>query len=155
MNSQNVTTLDKKELDVILLNRYHFKGKEKDIENHILENINDISNQCGWGVIQRVKSQYVVPFGNGRLIADIMVWHKDGTGTCIEVKSGKHNRNDLLNAISQSLSYGYKLKSMLGNYPRLVIAAPKIEEEIYNVVAEYKLPINMLMVDGDRCVYLQ
>ena len=36
MNSQNVTTLDKKELDVILLNRYHFKGKEKDIENHII-----------------------------------------------------------------------------------------------------------------------
>lgn len=133
---------------------FDFDSNEKDLELHILENIHDISKQCGWGDIDRIEQQFQVPFGKGRIVIDIMLWHTDGTGTCIEVKTGKHNRNDLLTAIGQVLSYSYKLKDKLGNYPRMVIATPTIEEEIYNVIQTHKLPINMLMVDGDRCIYL-
>lgn len=42
----------------------------------------------------------------------------------------------------------------LNNMARLVIAAPVINKDLYEVVKRFKLPINLLMVDGDRCIYL-
>ena len=39
-----------------------------------------------WGDIKRVERQYILPISNGKIIADIAIWHTDGTGTFIEVK---------------------------------------------------------------------
>ncbi len=140
--------------DLELNPQYSFIGKEKDIETHILENISDISACCMWGDVKRVERQYPITISGGRIFVDIMLWHTDGTGTAIEVKRSKTNRNDLLTAIGQSLFYGYKMEKSLNNMARLVIAAPVINKDLYEVVKRFKLPINLLMVDGDRCIYL-
>lgn len=144
---QQMTTKD-------LIPQYDFIGKEKDLEDYILENINEISNNCKWGDILRIERQFQVPIAQGKVIIDIMIWHKDGTGTAIEVKRSKTNRNDILAGIGQCLSYALKLESALDNAPRLVIAAPVINDDLYRIVNKFKLPINLLMVDGHRCIYL-
>lgn len=133
---------------------FNFNGSENDMELHILENIEDISRHCNWGEIREVKSQYTMNIKKGKIRADIMIWHKDGTGTAIEVKNATTNRNCILAAIGQVLSYGWKMKSKLINEPRLVIASNQINSDIYETVKHYGLPISMLMVDGDRCIYL-
>lgn len=139
----------------ILQPNFNFQGKEKDIEDHILENIHDIANNCLWGDIIRVERQFMIPISTGgKIIADIMVWHADGTGTAIEVKRTKTNRNDLLTAIGQSLFYGLKMEQSLGHIARMVVAAPEINKDLHDVIIRFKLPICLLMVDGDRCIYL-
>lgn len=140
--------------EIDLKPKYEFKGKETDLEQHVLDNIYDISDSCGWGEISRIENQFRIKFGKNHLILDIMIWHKDGSGTCIEIKTGKNNRNDLLTGVSQLLSYGYKTKLSLTKKPRLVLISPQIEKEVNNVIKEYNLPINMLMIDADRCIYL-
>lgn len=134
--------------------KYIFTEKEIELQNHIVENINDIAENCFWGKITRIETQYVIPKVNGRIIADIMLWHEDGTGTVIEVKRSNTNRNVILTAISQSLFYGMLMESSLKNMPRLVIAMPKINADVYNLIKKFNLPINLLMVDNDRCIYL-
>lgn len=140
--------------DIDLEPKYSFIGKEKDIEDHIIEHINDISANCMWGDIKRIERQFYIPIANGSIVVDLMIWHTDGTGTSIEIKRSKTNRNDVLTAIGQSLFYGLKMEESLKNKARLVIASPQINKDIYDVVKKYKLPINFLMVDGDRCIYL-
>jgi hypothetical protein len=141
-------------LEEVLKPKYIFTEKEIELQKHIIDNINDIAENCMWGEIDKIKEQYVVSKPNGRLIADIMIWHKDGTGTVIEVKRSSTNRNDILTAISQCLFYGAIMESALKVMPRLVIATPKIDTDTYNVIKRFNLPINLLMVDFDRCIYL-
>lgn len=133
---------------------FDFVGKEKDVELHIIDNIHEIAKHCNWGEVVRIERQFMIRYGKGSICADIMVWHKDGSGTVIEVKRTKTNRNDTLAAIGQVLAYGYKVKEVLTNRPRLVISSPEINEELYRVIQEYKLPIDLLMIDGDRAIYL-
>jgi|APGre2960657404_1045060.scaffolds.fasta_scaffold27819_4 hypothetical protein len=133
---------------------FNFIGLEKDIEAHILENILDISTNCMWGDIKRVERQYILPISNGKIIADIAIWHTDGTGTFIEVKKTNSNRNNIISAISQVLFYGMIAKKCLGFTPRLVIASNEIMTEIYDIKKEYDLPINILVIDGDKCTYI-
>ena len=161
MNKQNSTTLSKKASDNVFLPTHSFNGSEKDIEEYILENINQISEECGWGEIERVETQYTVkcPLKESkqrRIRLDIFIWHKDGSGTIIEVKSIKKGyRTDALSAVSQSLHYGCVIENMLGCLPRLVVAANEISDDIYDTIKRFNLPICLLMVDGDRCVYLR
>ena len=161
MNKQNVTSLTKKAYDNVFLPTHNFNGSEKDIEEHILENIESISKECGWGEIQRVETQYSINcISNGikskRVRLDILIWHKDGSGTVIEVKSTKRDmRTQVLSAISQSLYYGCVIEKKLGCMPRLVVAANEISEDVYEAIKRFNLPICLLMVDGDRCIYLR
>lgn len=134
--------------------KFEFVGSEKDFEFHLIDNLNDISQSCGWGEVKRWEQQFTMRQDNTRVIADLMLWHTDGTGTVIECKKSKTNRNDILAAIGQVLFYGTFLKARLSNRPRLVIAAPSIPFSIYSVIQEFKLPINLLIVDGDKCTYL-
>ncbi len=133
---------------------YTFEGSEKQLEDYIDENISDIAINCLWGPVERSERQYVIRSGHKRTIVDIMVFHKDGTGTAIEIKTGKTNRSDILMAIGQSLFYGVKMQERLRSEARLVIASPCIDPDIYKIVKKYSLPIHLLMVDGERCIYL-
>jgi hypothetical protein len=161
MKPQNPTILSKKAYDNIFIPTYNFDGSEKDIEEHILENIESISKECGWGDVQRVETQYVIKCPSTekrqkKIRIDIFVWHTDGSGTVIEVKSVKNkNRTDSLTAVSQSLHYGYVVEAFLGHLPRIVVAANEISGDVYETIKRFNLPICLLMVDGDRCVYLK
>lgn len=131
-----------------------FDGSEKDIENHIFDNIIDISLNCGWGEIEKAQQQLHASFVGGRIIVDISIIHKDNTATIIEVKNNKRNRIDVFSAIGQLLFYTNKLGLLWGAKPRMVIAMPEIDYEIYKTIKDYRLPICFLMVDGNRCIYL-
>ena len=133
---------------------FQFIGTEKDIESHIVDNIEDISAGCGWGVVKSLKTQFTIRSKSTFYRPDVMIWHSDGSGTVIEVKSTISNRQSLLSSVSQVLQYGTIIEKKLGAMPRLVIAANEISDDVYDCIKAYKLPINMLMVDGDRCVYL-
>jgi hypothetical protein len=137
-----------------LIPKFEFTGKEHGIVEHILDNIDEISFNSGWGKIERVKRGYTMFLGNTRIIADIMIWHTDGTGTAIEVKRTNTNRNDLLTAIGQVLFYGLHMEARLKNMPRLVIASPEINSNLLLIKKRFDLPICFLMVDGNRCIYL-
>ncbi len=134
--------------------RFNFVGSEKDFEFHLIDNLEDISKSCGWGEIKRRERQFTIRQDKSRVIADLMIWHTDGTGTIIECKKSNTNRNDVLAAIGQVLFYGAFVKSKMIHRPRLVIAAPSIPFTTYSVIQEFKLPINLLIVDGNKCTYL-
>ena len=133
---------------------YDFVGRERDLEAHIVENIHDIASACGWGDIIRIEEQFTVQLVGQRVIADVMLWHSDGTGTLIECKTGKTNRNDLLMGIGQVLFYGANLQAALGCMPRLVIASPYISPYVNDTIRTFNLPICLLGVDGDQCTYI-
>ena len=128
--------------------------KESIYEDFFLSNINRIANECNWGDIKRIENQFMIPLKQGKIIADAMIWHTDGTGTCIEIKTGKNNRNDDLTGLSQLLFYGYISEKTLSNLPRLVLVMPKIKSELYEVIKRFNLPINLLELTDDRCIYL-
>jgi RecB family endonuclease NucS len=130
------------------------KKSEKEHEDFLLDNIDYISECCLWGEIVRIERQFRITLSQGCVIADIMLWHKDGTGTCIEVKTGKNNRNDDLMGLSQLLFYGFIMENSLQNMPRLVLATPTIKGEIFAVIQKYNLPISILNYSENKCIYL-
>jgi len=133
---------------------YIFNGSEKDIEAHIMDNIHDISRECGWGEIKEVHQQFNATYGSGRIRVDIALIHKDNTATIIEVKASGKSRVEIFGAIGQSLFYGKKLKNFWGAIPRMVVASSQFDYDLYEMTKDYNLPICFLMVDGDRCIYL-
>jgi hypothetical protein len=137
-----------------LIPAFQFVGTEKDIEAHIVDNIEDISLRCGWGGVKKFKAQLTIRGKSTHYRPDLMIWHPDGSGTVIEVKSTTKSKQLLLSSVSQILQYGLIIEKTLGAMPRLVIAANEISEDVYDCIKAYRLPINMLMVDGDRCIYL-
>lgn len=134
--------------------QHPIKKTEKEYETFILENIDIISENCKWGDIKNIERQYRIPLKNGYIVADIMIWHKDGSGTCIEIKTGRNNRNDDLTAIGQLLFYGLITEHSLVNMPRLVLATTKIKSELWDVSKRFGLPIDFLEVTDDKCIYL-
>jgi hypothetical protein len=140
--------------DIDITPQYKFEGKEKDVEDHIISNIHEISENCMWGEIKRIETQFVIPLKNSKIRADIMIWHTDGTGTVIEVKKSETHRSQNLSAIGQALFYGRVMEKTLTKMPRMVVASNEISRELYDVIHRFKLPINLLMVDNDRFIYL-
>ena len=84
---------------------------EKIYEQHLLKNIDYINKMCGWGKIKRIENQFVINLKKGRIITDVMIWHEDGSGTSIEIKTSKNNRNDDLTGLSQLMLYGYVMEN--------------------------------------------
>ena len=132
---------------------FDFTGKEKDIELHILDHVEEISESAGWGKVKNVYTQTTFPYGGSRIIIDILLLHTDGSATLIEVKSSKTNRNDSLYGIGQLLYYGQVVKENIGHQPRMVLASDQIIPEAIIVSKTYSIPINYLMIDGDRVIY--
>ena len=128
--------------------------KESEYEEFFAHHINSLCDILGWGKPVRIKRQFVIPIESGRIMADAMIWHEDGTGTCIEIKTGNNNRNDDLTAIGQLLFYGKIMKSRLGNMPRLVLVRPEIKPEMWSIIKEFNLPLALLKFNEGQCIYL-
>ena len=127
---------------------------EKIYEQHLLKNIDYINKMCGWGKIKRIENQFVINLKKGRIIIDVMIWHEDGSGTSIEIKTSKNNRNDDLTGLSQLMLYGYVMEKTLTRMPRLVLVLPKIKPELWSLIKRFNLPINLLEFTEDKCIYL-
>jgi len=128
--------------------------KEKELEDYFIDTIEHISESCYWGEIERFERQYILPIKNGRIIADVMIWHKDGTGTCVEIKTGTNNRNDDLMGISQLLLYGTVMEELLTKLPRLVLVRPEISPLTFTMIERFNLPIALLQLTDNKCIYL-
>lgn len=132
---------------------YKSHHSEKEIESHIIDNIIEISNGCFWGGIKKWKSQYRIEGGTCSGICDIMIWHKDGSGTLVEVKKFK-SVNYLLSSIGQIILYGEIINANLGQLPRLVIACDHIPEIVKKIVKLHTPSIKLLELKGDRVEYI-
>lgn len=132
---------------------FDYIGAEKDFEQYVVENIDELAFYCGWGDVARVKTQFILPYKNGKPRCDVMVWHKDGTGTIIECKIGGRN-GWMLAAIGQCLFYREMCHFKLKEYPRIVLASNDISAEVYSVISSYKLPINLMQIDAGKVIYV-
>jgi len=130
------------------------KITEREFELFLLDNINIVSKNCHWGKITRIERQCSMAFNDGAIRCDIMLWHEDGTGTCIEVKMGHNNRNDDLMGLGQLLFYGLCIEKRLTNKPRLVLVCPNIKNSLWDIIKAYNLPICLLELTDDKCIYL-
>lgn len=135
------------------MTKFKHIGNEKSIELHITENLHDIAAGCFWSDISHFRNQYCFPLRDNRMFCDIFIWHKDFTGTVIEVKKYR-SISEQIYSIGQVLLYAELTKSLLGNYPRLVIASDFIHPMLKAVIKGQKLPIKTLQVDGDIVEYL-
>jgi hypothetical protein len=127
---------------------------EKELEDFFIQNIEEISNSCKWGEIERFERQFRIKLKEGFIVADVMIWHKDGSGTCVEIKTLSNNRNNDLTGIAQLLFYGNIMEQSLGNLPRLVLVAPNIKDECFSTVKRFNLPISFLGLTENKCIYL-
>ena len=127
-------------------------GNEKDIENHLIDNIDDISIGCFWGPVEKFQKQLRLDMKGFSPVCDLMIWHGDGTGTVVEVKKFK-NELSQSHAIGQILMYGEAIKLKLSEYPRLVICSDYISPIIKSIISAQKLPIKTLQLDGDKVTY--
>ena len=132
---------------------FKYIGAEKEFEDYLYESIDEVAFYCGWGKVKRIEKQYILKYGKKKPRVDLMVWHNDGSGTIIECKIENSN-HWMLSAIGQSLFYRNIAKHLLGQFPRIVIAADSIPTELYSVIAEYKLPIKLLQMDNGKIIYV-
>jgi RecB family endonuclease NucS len=137
-----------------LISQFQFVGKEKDLEDYILDNIDLISEKCGWGKVANVDRQRTIRFGKSRIIIDLLVVHEDNTSTIIEVKKSSGNRNDIIGGIGQVLFYSTMLETLIHVNSRLVIISSEFSLLVNSTINKFQLPIDLIMVDGDRCIYL-
>lgn len=128
---------------------FDFIGSEKDIQNHIVDNIQNICEKCFFGEVRKTQTNFKLKSSGNSGIYDILVYHKNGTGTLIEVKKYVNDMY-LLSAIGQILYYSELCKINLGEYPRLVIASNYIPDSVRAVIKSNKLPIRLLELDGDK-----
>ncbi len=134
---------------------YLFTLSEREFEDYVLENLNRIASQSGWSTIRRVERQFRIPIAGSRYArVDIMVWHTDGTGTVIECKIPTTASTYELYSIGQLMLYASVIKTQMGQYPRLVMCAPSISPMYYRIVKEFNVPIHLLQIDNEECVYL-
>lgn len=131
---------------------FDFAGTENDIVLHILDNIDEMSIAFGWGEVERCRTEVTInsPSGKGRI--DILIWHKDGTGTIIEAKKYRDD-NYLVSSIGQVLLYAELCSLRFSNYPRIVIASNYIPTVFKSIIKSNDLPIHSMQVDGDRVTY--
>lgn len=132
---------------------YNFVGSESDITDYIVESIQEIADGCKWSEIDFVKREISLPSGttkNNR--CDLLLWHKDGTGTLIEVKKYKDD-NYMVGAIGQVLMYAELCLIKYGNYPRIVIASDYIPTVLKSIIKSNKLPIKTMQIDGEKVTY--
>lgn len=130
-----------------------FNGTELDIQNHIVENINDICDRCFLGSVKNTLTNLKIK-GQTKSsgIYDILIYHTNGTGTIIEVKKYTSDMH-LLSAIGQILYYAELCEIQLTNYPRLIIASNFIQNSIRAIIKANKLPIRILEVDGNKVTF--
>ena len=132
---------------------FNFIGSELDIQNHIVDNIDDICEKCFFGGVKRTLTNLRIKGSDTNGICDILVFHNNNTATLIEVKKYTSDMH-LLSAIGQILFYAELCKIQIDNYPRLIIASNYIPTSIISIIKTNNLPIRLLELDGDKVTFI-
>lgn len=130
-------------------------GKEKDFEENILDNIDQICKCLGLPQIRVVGTQKMINADGFFIKPDIMVRHIDGTMTIFEVKKVNEKNpatgtSNQLNAVGQLLLYKNVLESIIGETVRVALIDNKIFYRTYYAFLNHKLPITLLELQKDR-----
>ena len=134
---------------------YEFQGNEKEFEENIFINIDQICEALALPEIMAIERQKGIMLEQFQCIPDIVIRHIDGTITVFEVKkinqknpwTGSANQ---MNAVGQLLLYGNVIESITHVPVRLVLIDNKILYRTYCAFAGHKLPITLVDFQQDR-----
>ena len=134
---------------------YEFQGNEKEFEENIFINIDQICEALALPQIVAIERQKCIQLDSFQCIPDIIVRHSDGTITVFEVK--KINRknpwtgtSNQMNAVGQLLLYGNVIETITKVPVRLVLIDNKIYYRTYCAFVGHKLPITLVDFQQDR-----
>lgn len=135
--------------------RFEFMGKEKEFEENVFENIEQIIDVLELPEIKLAQRQIRIQADGMQAIMDIVVRHVDGSATIFEVKRGniKHPATAPFNqmqAIGQMLLYRELFEAATNVDPRLILIDNKIFKRTYMAFLRTKLPITLMELQKDR-----
>ena len=135
--------------------RYEFIGKEKEFEDHIYENIDDICDGLGLPAIFAKDRQMLVNCIDFQIKPDILVRHIDGTMTVFEVKKANEKNpstapSNQMQAIGQLLLYRNVLETRIDAPVRLALIDNKIYYRTLCAFMGNNLPITLIELQNDR-----
>lgn len=133
---------------------WEFMGNEKEFEENVFENLDQIVEGLGLPPITVKDRQVQIRFNGYQIIMDIVVRHKDGSATIFEVKKAneKHPMTSTslqMNAVGQLLLYRSIFKARTNVDPRLILIDNKIHKRTYYAFLESKLPITLMELQKD------
>lgn len=134
--------------------RYEFMGAEKEFEENVVDNIDQICDCLALPEIVAVKRQKRFDAGGFAIVPDIIVRHKDGSLTVFEVKKANEKYPctapvNQMKAVGQILLYGNILPEIFRCEVRLALIDNKI---YYRTVAAFignNLPITLVELQRD------
>jgi hypothetical protein len=135
--------------------RHEFIGKEKDFEDYIYENMDEICEGLGLPGIFLKDRQRMIHCGNFQIKPDILVRHTDETMTIFEVKKAneKYPSTGTFNqvqAIGQLLLYRNVVESIIHAPVRLALIDNKIYYRTFCAFLGNELPITLIELQNDR-----
>ena len=135
--------------------QYEFIGKEKDFEDYIFSNIDEICEGLGLPVIIAKDRQIMIHCDNFQIKPDILIRHIDGTMTVFEVKkvNEKYPSTSTVNqmqAVGQLLLYQNVLEARICAPVRLALIDNKIHYRTLCAFAGNNLPITLVELQNDR-----
>lgn len=137
-------------------NMHKFKGKEMELQQNIVEEIDKLVNILKLSPIKKITQNKGLDRSRTLSRPDIIVFHEDESITIIEVKVNNLNRiYSLTEGIAQSLQYAYHLKKVKPNTTfRVYLAADYISNAINDMCQTFKLPIGTIEYNPEY-LYLQ
>lgn len=130
-------------------------GNEKNLEDNIVENIEEICEGLHLPLIEAIGRQKMINTGEFFVKPDIMVRHIDGTMTVFEVKKDNAKypstgTSNQMNAVGQLLLYKNVLESIIGGLVRAALIDNKIHYRTYCAFIGNRLPITLIDFQKDR-----
>lgn len=135
--------------------RYEFIGNEKEFEESIFANIEEICAGMNLPQIVAKDRQRLFTLHGFHVKPDILVRHNDGSMTIFEVKKANEKypatgTSNQMNAVGQLLLYGNVMQSIINAPVRLALIDNKIYFRTYCAFIGNKLPITLVEYQFDR-----
>lgn len=135
--------------------RYFFIGKEKEFEDYVVENLNDLCDGLGLPKVKKVKRQKRYTMDTYSIKPDLIVIHDDDTYSVFELKctNEKHPSTSVAAqtaAIGQLLLYRSTLNEKYKVTPRMFLVDTKIHPRTVCVFSDLKLPITLIEIQNGR-----
>ncbi len=134
--------------------RWEFQGNEKEFEENIFANLDQIIEGLGLPNIRVAERQRQIRFNGFQAIMDIIVRHVDDSATIFEVKKASMNNPQThaylqMQAIGQLLLYQNLFEAKTNVNPRLILIDNKIHERTYLSFINNSLPITLVELQKD------
>lgn len=135
--------------------RYEFIGNEKEFEEYVKANLNEICVSMGLPEVIEIHEQKQFRTESFQIIPDLIAVHTDYTVSVFEIKKPSPNHPHThpviqCQAIGQLLLYKSVLDEILKKDVRLFLVDNKIHVRTVCVFATMKIPITLIEIQNDR-----